>query len=161
MKVRLRAACLGVKIRAEDGLQTTLDALSLYSHSRHSLLGGTTSANTASSPLRNLSSMRGARGGEPCIQPSQSENRQTKGRVSVDGTLSAALSKEDDVGEKDLVMREMPNGVSIWCGGRAEEEVNFIYGEVFEDRVYARMGVRVQDGDTVWDVGEKFFICLS
>lgn len=49
---------------------------------------------------------------------------------------------------------EMPNGMKVWCGGSAEEETFFIYGEVFEDRTYARMDVRVQDGDTVWDVGE-------
>lgn len=53
-----------------------------------------------------------------------------------------------------LVLREMPNGVNVWCGRRAEEETFFVYGEVFDDRTYAKTGVRVQDGDTVWDVGE-------
>lgn len=57
--------------------------------------------------------------------------------------------------EESLVLHEMPNGVKMWCGSRGEEEAFFIYGEVFEDRTYARMGVRVRDGDTVWDVGER------
>lgn len=59
-----------------------------------------------------------------------------------------------DVGEEELVLREMPNGLQVWGGRGAEAETFFIYGEVFEDRTYARMGIRVQDGDTVWDVGE-------
>lgn len=48
----------------------------------------------------------------------------------------------------------MPNGLRLWWSSRAEEEAYFIFGEVFDDRTYARMGIRVQDGDTVWDVGE-------
>lgn len=61
------------------------------------------------------------------------------------------------VGEEDeerLLLREMPNGLRVWWSSRAEEEAMFVFGEVFEDRTYGRMGVRVQDGDTVWDVGE-------
>ncbi len=77
-------------------------------------------------------------------------------------------SKCTDALEKKLVLREMPNGLKVWSAARAEEETFFIFGEVFEDRTYARMGIRVQDGDTVWDVGETdlpsfscLFYCLS
>lgn len=57
-------------------------------------------------------------------------------------------------GRDGLVLREMPNGLNVWCGKRAEEEIFFVYGEVFEDRTYVKTGLRVQDNDTVWDVGE-------
>ena len=59
------------------------------------------------------------------------------------------------------MLREMPNGVSVWCGAQSLEETLFIYGEVFEDRTYARKGLRVQDGDTVWDIGETARHCTG
>lgn len=52
------------------------------------------------------------------------------------------------------MLREMPNGLNIWCAAAAEEETFFIFGEIFQDRTYTRMGVRVEDDDVVWDVGE-------
>lgn len=67
-----------------------------------------------------------------------------------------ALSERDVEGK--LMLREMPNGLSVWCARQAEEEAFFIYGEIFEDRTYARMGLRVRDGDTIWDVGESVVI---
>lgn len=123
-QTKLRAACLGVKIRAENGLENALDSLSLFARESELLPTVSTAAQVEAEPPHQPNSM-----------------------VADTGTAQPR-------GEHQLVLRDMPNGLRVWWSSRAEEEAFFVFGEVFEDRTYARMGIRVQDGDTVWDVGE-------
>ena len=79
--------------------------------------------------------------------------RASSGKGGSDDRGDCPTLSERDV-EGKLMLREMPNGMRVWCARQAEEETFFIYGEIFEDRTYVRMGLRVRDGDTIWDVGE-------
>ncbi len=45
----------------------------------------------------------------------------------------------------------LPNGLEIAYQGKAEMEQ--MYDDIFEKRVYARQGITLRDGDTVFDVG--------
>lgn len=47
--------------------------------------------------------------------------------------------------------RVLPNGMEVAYVSRAE--VEFFYQDIFEKQIYARCGVDVRDGDTVFDVG--------
>ena len=44
-----------------------------------------------------------------------------------------------------------PCGLSIAHVNKAE--IEFVYEEIFQDRVYIRHGIRIHDGDCVYDVG--------
>lgn len=171
--MKLRAACLGVKIRAESGLEKALDSLSLFmrkwspapaeehgeavNESASTLLHMA----TPSSTFDHVSTGKGVpvpkhlgRGQGEILAAGESKLSVVDkvGKSLMSGGESAEIGK--DASEEKMVLREMPNGLTVWWGSRAEEEAFFIYGEVFEDRTYARMGIRVQDGDTVWDVGK-------
>ena len=51
-----------------------------------------------------------------------------------------------------VVRRAMlPNGLEVAYQGKAEMEQ--MYDDIFEKRVYARQGITLRDGDTVFDVG--------
>lgn len=69
-----------------------------------------------------------------------------------DGGGTGVVGEDEE--QLGLRLMEMPNGLRVWWSSHGEEEALFIFGEVFEDRTYGRMGVRVQDGDTIWDVGK-------
>ncbi|CAB1118483.1 unnamed protein product [Ectocarpus sp. CCAP 1310/34] len=164
-QVKLRAACLGVKIRAESGLDKALDSLSLFmrkqsptpaaQHGEATIGSASTQLHmaTPSPTLDHVSTGKG-RAVEENLGGGTGEILAAVDKVGeslLSGGGSAGIYK--DASEENTVLREMPNGLAVWWGSRAEEEAFFIYGEVFEDRTYARMDVRVQDGDTVWDVG--------
>lgn len=57
--------------------------------------------------------------------------------------------------DEQLMLREMPNGMDVWFGRGGEEEIFFIYNEIYEEKTYGRMGLQVRDGDTVWDIGRS------
>lgn len=160
-QAKLRAACLGVKIRAENGLENALNSLSLFLSERTptAAMPPHQPNTTGSRPFTTL----------PCTDTPMSALEHAcaeeagGNEVLVDGVSNQSsrgcgegcgVRVGKDLGEEELVLREMPNGLKVWGGTNAEEETFYIYGEVFEDRTYARMGIRVQDGDTVWDVGE-------
>lgn len=155
-QVRLRAACLGVKIRAENGLANVVGCLSDFVRMHQaSQLTASHAAPQRSPVIGPLSRVESTEESEKV----DTEGRSHKGcpvdneaGISGGGGMGTETVKET---EESLMLHEMPNGVKVWCGSRGKEEAFFIYGEVFEDRTYARMGVRVQDGDTVWDVGER------
>ncbi|CBJ26263.1 amino acid adenylation domain protein [Ectocarpus siliculosus] len=164
-QVKLRAACMGVKIRAESGLDKALDSLSLFmrkrsptpaaQHREATIESAITQLHmaTPSPTLDHVSAGKG-QAVEENLGGGTGEILAAVDRVG-DSLLSGggSVGVDKDANEDNMVLREMPNGLAVWWGSRAEEEAFFIYGEVFEDRTYARMDVRVQDGDTVWDVG--------
>lgn len=186
LQTKLRAACLGVKIRAEKGLDNVLDSLSLFfARNRKRLQTVQTApqvgaeflpqpnsvtlavvAETVAPQVSNAPAKRavghvgtGSMGGgtAPGARVSYGDGMSPRGGGKVvggGGGGGVRVSEGEEGGEERLVLREMPNGLRVWRSSRAEEEAMFIFGEVFEDRTYARMGVRVQDGDTVWDVGK-------
>ncbi|CAM9552545.1 unnamed protein product [Scytosiphon promiscuus] len=178
-QVKLRAACLGVKVRTENGLAHALDSLNLFvrrqqldvfqatSPHEGSRATGCVIGATSSSVAHSIASLK-----EACAEKHETiaanirhhTDDLTSGgsKASAAGVLKQSRREDYDDGaprfglgtsKADLVLREMPNGLRIWWANRAEEEARFIYGEVFDDRTYARMGILVQDGDTVWDVG--------
>lgn len=172
-QVKLRAACLGVKIRAENGLDRTLDSLSLFLRSHRpprpsppppppphcpAIHGVTVDASHDAKMPRweGLSFGHGTRNGlagegeVSTTDLSGGNLRETREDGNDGGDVTLTKLKR----EEKLVLREMTNGVKVWSGASAEEETVFVYDEVFEERTYARMGIRVEDGDTVWDVGE-------
>ncbi|CAN0313578.1 unnamed protein product, partial [Ectocarpus fasciculatus] len=170
-QVKLRAACLGVKVRAESGLEKALDSLSLFMRNRlprSAVLPRETINATASTqlhmatlpPTLDHDSAGKGRAVEKDLRGAQGEILAAgeSGLSVVDKVDESLLSGggrvgiDKDAGEVKLVLREMPNGLTVWWGSRAEEEAFFIDGKVFEDGTYARMDIRVQDGDTVWDV---------
>lgn len=160
-QAKLRAACLGVKIRAENGLEKALDSLSLFLSERPSTAAmpphqpNTTGSKTGSTlpcadnPMSAMEHACADEAGGNLVLVDGIPKQSSQG-----GGEGYGVRVGKDPGEEELVLREMPNGLKVWGGNDAEEETFFIYGEVFEDRTYARMGIRVQDGDTVWDVGE-------
>ncbi|CAM9831399.1 unnamed protein product, partial [Ectocarpus fasciculatus] len=171
-QVKLRAACLGVKVRAESGLEKALDSLSLFMRNRlprSAVLPREAINATASTqlhmatlpPTLDHDSAGKGRAVEEDLEGAQGEILAAgeSGLSVVDKVDESLLSGggrvgiDKDAGEVKLVLREMPNGLTVWWGSRAEEEAFFIDGKVFEDGTYARMDIRVQDGDTVWDVG--------
>lgn len=166
LQTKLRAACLGIKIRAENGLDNAIDALSLFATRRKRLPPDLPAAFEAETET--VSAQH-----KPRTAPAASDVGRARAGSAGGGTPSAGggsrggdMSPRDGDGgegtsgvrvgeiEEQLVLREMPNGLRVWWSSRAEEETFFIFGEVFEERTYARMGVRVQDGDTVWDIGK-------
>ncbi|CAM9436501.1 unnamed protein product, partial [Hapterophycus canaliculatus] len=178
-QVKLRAACLGVKIRGENGLDIALDYLSLFMRSQqpdspkadqpHERSTGTAcDTNPAfpctahSIPMRKrvraekeqtvAANVRN-QGERFTAGESKAWTGGTSEQVSMESVDDNVPRSEKDDTEADLVLREMPNGLRLWWASRAEEEAFFIYGEIFDDKTYVRMGIRVQDGDTVWDVG--------
>jgi FkbM family methyltransferase len=46
---------------------------------------------------------------------------------------------------------ELPNGMVIFHQNKSETD--FVYDEIFQDQVYLKHGVTIQDGDCVFDVG--------
>lgn len=189
--MKLRAACLGVKIRAENGLGNALEALwnlVLYScrspppppppplhvptgTTRISAVSGVTPKTKTQSDVSTewregqLSTSPRFHGGD--LGEVEGGGVSGSDLEGPDGGTIRCFSSNDELGcvafrgynvQEDnrykLVLREMPNGVSVWSGNRAEEETFFIYGEVFEDRTYAKRALRVREGDTVWDVGK-------
>ncbi|HEV2860061.1 MAG TPA: amino acid adenylation domain-containing protein [Pyrinomonadaceae bacterium] len=71
---------------------------------------------------------------------------------------AVVTSREDEHGNKRLVayvvpksLHRLPNGLKVLYLNRNEAEV--IYREVFEEQTYLRHGVRLADGDCVFDVG--------
>ena len=181
-KVRLRAACFGVKVRAENGLDNALESLSDFLRRRQGLSRPAppylpTDTATASVPLdtaaRRQTYTLAANGvtenaqdcrGVDLVREDRASDRATpddprRGRGSGGEGVSGGHDDCPTLSERDaegkLMLREMPNGLRVWCARQAEEEAIFIYGEIFEDRTYGRMGLRVRDGDTIWDVGES------
>lgn len=178
--MKLRADCFGVKVRAEKGLENALDALTTFvrdSQREHpaapspeppvqppiSVDTTTVSPDTVKGPRseRIPTAGEGNFAQSPRVhgRVDRGEGRPSAGNIfdeapgGFGGDSGGVAISVCDVEDK-LVLREMPNGLRVWCGSRAEEEAFFIYGEIFEDRTYARRGIRVEDGDTMWDVGE-------
>eukprot|EP00903_Cladosiphon_okamuranus_P017745 g16335.t1 len=190
-QTKLRAACLGVKIRAEKGLENAVASLSLLATKRKRFPTVPT-APEAEPTVESLSQPQpqpqprpdSVSAGKFAVQTSTARATSAVGHVATgsveggtasDSASGGRVSGGDGVGisppggggggrgvrlderekgeEQGLVLREMPNGLRVWWSSRGEEEAMFIFGEVFEDRTYARMGLRVQSGDTVWDVG--------
>ena len=46
---------------------------------------------------------------------------------------------------------QLPNGLSIYYMNRGETDL--IYHEIFNERIYARHGIELKDGDTILDIG--------
>lgn len=173
LQTKLRAACLGVKIRAENGLENALESLSLFARRREWCSTAPIAAEPQAEPqaepppqpdsmvTETVADQRGTAAATSAVGFVSTEC--TGGGVASAGGVShGGMSPRGGGGgggvrggEGEFVLREMPNGLRVWWSSRAEEEAFFIFGEVFEDRTYARMGVRVQDGDTVWDIGEN------
>lgn len=148
--MKLRAACLGVKIRAEDGLATAIDAISQAFPALQELRGRVEDARDPG-PLdaEHQNPALGAMGASAApVERGEGAGVSTPSEHGQHGCFAG-----DVVGEESPVLREMPNGLRLWSGRSAEEEAFFIYREVFEERTYARMGVGVRDDDIVWDVG--------
>lgn len=172
-------------MRAENGLDNALDSLSVFLRrhqgpSRPTPPYLSTDTTTASVPLdtaarrqtdtvaangtREVGESAQDSGGVDLVREDRASDRATSdnprcGRASGGEGGSGdhddcPTSSEHNVKGK-LMLREMPNGLRVWCARQAEEESFFIYGEIFEDRTYGRMGLRVRDGDTIWDVGES------
>ena len=49
------------------------------------------------------------------------------------------------------VSHKLPNGLSIRYQNRTE--ALYVYKEVFEDQVYLKHGIKIEDGDCIFDVG--------
>lgn len=45
----------------------------------------------------------------------------------------------------------LPNGLEICYA--SQYDVNFLYREIFQDKVYLQHGIQLQEGDTVLDIG--------
>eukprot|EP00752_Nemacystus_decipiens_P015141 g13488.t1 len=181
-QTKLRAACLGVKIRAEKGLENALDSLSLFVFAENRKRKRLPPAPRAAQPQAEPPPQ--SQSAVSDTVPAQSSTASATSAVVHPSTDSAEGFSESGLGathgggmgmsprggggngrdgddggvrvaqdEEQLVLREMPNGLAVWWSSHAEEEAFFVFGEVFEDRTYARMGLCVQDGDTLWDVG--------
>ena len=55
--------------------------------------------------------------------------------------------------EYPLTARRFPCGLQMLGLPGSNVEARFLYHEIFEDELYSRHGINVQDGDTVLDVG--------
>lgn len=144
--MKLRAACLGVKVRAEDGAVNAVKAITRVIHAHHM-----PASSSASS--EQIWALPQAMKQSPEPQAPVTVERPSK-VDSARHEVGLSCYNDAPIPEGYLTLREMPNGVRVWCGTDAEEEAFFIYAEIFENKTYSRMGLHVRDGETLWDVGK-------
>ncbi|CAM9228623.1 unnamed protein product [Discosporangium mesarthrocarpum] len=145
-QMRLRCACLGVKIRSEDSTTNVLRALEeVMSEPEVSFKEAT---HTASATLCSKS------------KTPDSEHKKPEAVVYVEESVLSPTAEGSNkqkgasqLGEELLGVMVMPNDISLWYIRGAVEETLFVYKEIFEANTYLRHGISLGEGDTLWDVG--------
>eukprot|EP01038_Epipyxis_sp_PR26KG_P004432 gene4432-6268_t len=75
-------------------------------------------------------------------------------KYELDETQTDCLDEYQKVDNYDSRLYEFENGLKLFThGNEAIEETEFIYNEIFNDNIYLRHGIIVNEGDVVIDVG--------